>query len=98
MKQINARIVYDWVGKVIHWDLGKKFKFNHTNKWNMLNPKSVLENEKTNFSGILRHNLGLTARPSDTQQKKKKKKKKKRSCRIVDFTVPADNRVKRKES
>ena len=23
----------DWVGKIIHWDLCKKFKFNHTNKW-----------------------------------------------------------------
>ena len=28
---------------------------------------------------------------------KKKKKKKKRSCKIVDFTVPADHRIKMKE-
>ena len=38
-------------------------------------------------------NLGQTTIPSDSQ-KKKKKKKKKRTCRVVDFAVPADDRVK----
>ena len=32
-----------------------------------------------------------------TKKKKKKKKKKKRTCRIVDFAVPADHRLKLKE-
>ena len=36
---------HDWVGKVIHWELRKKFTFDHTNKWYMHNPESVLENE-----------------------------------------------------
>ena len=36
---------HDWVGKVIHWDLCKKFKFDHTNKWYMPSPASVMENE-----------------------------------------------------
>ena len=31
-------------------------------------------------------------------QKKKKKKKKKRTCKIVDFAVLADHRIKLKES
>ena len=35
----------DWVGKVIHWEMSKKFKFDHTNKWYMLNPAFVLEND-----------------------------------------------------
>ena len=26
---------HDWVGKVIHWEMCKKFKFDHTNKWYM---------------------------------------------------------------
>ena len=26
---------HDWVGKVIHWELCKKSKFDHTNKWYM---------------------------------------------------------------
>ena len=36
---------HDWVGKVIHLELCKKFKFDYTNKWYMHNPESVLENE-----------------------------------------------------
>ena len=35
---------HDWVGKVIHWEMCKKFKFDHTNKWYMHNPVLVLEN------------------------------------------------------
>ena len=35
---------HDWVGKVINWELYKKFKFDHTNKWYMHNQESVLEN------------------------------------------------------
>ena len=38
-------------------------------------------------------------RPSESQQKKKKKKrKKKRTCRIVDFAVSPDHRIKLNES
>ena len=39
-------IIHDWVGKVIHLELCKKFKFNSTNKWYMHNPESAQENEK----------------------------------------------------
>ena len=39
-------------------------------------------------------NLGQKTRPYNNQQKKKKKK----ICKIVDFTVPADQRIKLKES
>ena len=35
----------DWVGKVIHWGMCKKLKLEHTNKWYMLNPAAVLEND-----------------------------------------------------
>ena len=37
-KEYKAR--HDWVGKVIHWEMCKKFKFDHAN-----NPASVLEND-----------------------------------------------------
>ena len=30
----------DWVGKVIHWELCKKLKFHHTNKWYVLKPQT----------------------------------------------------------
>ena len=42
-------------------------------------------------------NLCQTTRFYNNQQKKKKRKKKKRTCRIVDFAVPANYRVKLKE-
>ena len=35
---------HDWVGKVIYWEMCKKFKFDHINKWYMHNPAPVLEN------------------------------------------------------
>ena len=40
-----AQKEYGWVDKVIYWELFKKFRFNHTNKWYMHNPTSVLEND-----------------------------------------------------
>ena len=42
-KEYKAR--HDWVGKVIHWEMCKKFKFGHANKWYMHNPAPVLEND-----------------------------------------------------
>ena len=33
------------MGKVIHWELCKKLKFDKTNNWYMRNPESILENE-----------------------------------------------------
>ena len=48
MQQISSEkydFRYDWVGKLIPRELFKKFKFDHTNKWYMHNPASVLEND-----------------------------------------------------
>ena len=42
-KEYKAR--HDWVGKVILWEMIKKFYFDHTNKWYMHNPAPVLEND-----------------------------------------------------
>ena len=42
-KEYQAR--HDRVGKVIHWELFKKFKFDHTNKLYKYNPVSVIEND-----------------------------------------------------
>ena len=43
-KEYKAR--HDWVGKGIHWEMFKKFKFDHANKWYMHKPSPVLENDK----------------------------------------------------
>ena len=74
---------------MIHWEMSKKFKFDNTNKWYMHNPASVLENDTYNllwdFDLARRQDLIII----NTH--------KKRICKIVDFAVQADNRIKLKE-
>ena len=41
----EGRTRYDWVGRVIQWKIFKKLKFEHTNKWYIHNPASLLEND-----------------------------------------------------
>ena len=36
---------HDWVGKVIDWEICRKFQFDRTNKWYTHNPAPVLEND-----------------------------------------------------
>ena len=43
LKEYKTR--HDRLGKVIHWEMCKKLKFDHTNKWYMHNPAPVLEND-----------------------------------------------------
>ena len=45
LAQKEHKTRHDWVGKVIEWELYKKFKFDHTNQCYMHNPESVQENE-----------------------------------------------------
>ena len=45
LAQKKYKTRHDWVDKVIRWNMCKKFKSDHTNKWCMHNPASVLENE-----------------------------------------------------
>ena len=49
LAQKEYRTRQDWVGKVIHWEMCKKSKFDHTNKWYMHNPAPVLENDTQNL-------------------------------------------------
>ena len=87
---------HDWVGKLIHWELCKKLIFDHMNKWYMHNPKSVLEDDthKLLRDFEIQTDHLISARSPDLVIINKKK----RTCRIVDFAVPADHRVKLKES
>ena len=88
-KEYKAR--QNWVGKVIYWEMCKKFKFDHANEWYMHNPAHTqipMGLWYTNGSP----DLGQKTRPYNNQQKKKKK-----ICKIVDFAVPADHRIKLKE-
>ena len=90
------------MGKVIHLEMCKKFKFDHANKWYMQNPAPVLENDthKLLWDFDIQTDHLIPARRPDLiiiNKKKKKKKKKKKICKIVDFAVLADHRIKLKE-
>ena len=87
---------HDWVGKVIHWKMCKKFKFDHTNKWYTHNPAPVLENDtyKLLWDFDIHTDQLISARRSEFIMINKKKK---RICKIVDFAVLADHRIKQKE-
>ena len=100
MQQISAKIVYkskhDWVEKVIYRELCKKFKFDHTNKWYMHKPESVLENETHKFLWdfqIQTDNLILiqSTWTSDNQLKKE-------NLANSELCLPLDRRVKFKKS
>ena len=92
-KEYKAR--HDWVGKVIHWEMCKKFKFNHTNKFYMHNPAPVLENDthKLLWDFNIQTDHLIPARTPDLIIINKKK----RICKIVDYAVPADHRINLKE-
>ena len=81
--------------KVIHWEICKKLKFDNTNKWYMHNPTPVLENatHKLLWDFNIQKDHIIPARRPDLIIINKKK----RTCKIVDFAVPADHRIKLKE-
>ena len=50
LAQKKYKTRHNWVGKVIHWEMCKKFQFDHMNKWCIKNPAAVLENDtQTSF-------------------------------------------------
>ena len=84
------------VGKMIHWEMGKKFQFDHTNKCYMHNPAPFIENYSHKLLWdfeIQRDHLISDRRPDLIIINKKKK-----ICKIVDFAVPADHKINLKES
>ena len=104
---------YDWVEKVVHWELCKKFPFVDTNKWYMYNIESVLENETHRLlwdfeiqmivlliSWLLFYIYVYVYIHSYIYRRADIVivNKKKRTSRIVHFAVPDNSRVKLKES
>ena len=45
LAQKEYKTLHKLVGKLIYWEVCKKFKFHHTNKWYMHNLAAVLEND-----------------------------------------------------
>ena len=73
----------------------KKFKFDHASKWHMHNPAPVLENDtqKLLWDFDIQTDHLISARRPDLIIIIIKKK----ICKIVDFAVSADHRIKLKE-
>ena len=84
------------MGNVIHWELCKKSKFNHPNKWYILNSESVPETETHEILWGFepQTNHLISARRLDLVRVKKKQK----TYRSVDSAVQTDHRVKLKEN
>ena len=91
LAQKEYKTRHDWVGKVIHWEMCKKFKNDHPKKWYMHNTAPVLENDthKLLWDFDIQTDHQISARRPDLIiiNKKKKKKKKKRKenlqhCRL----------------
>ena len=76
---------HDWVGKVVHWQLCKKLKFDHITKYYMHKQESVQEKIPWDFEVQTNH-LIPTRKTNQVIINKKKEK------------LIADNRVKIKES
>ena len=94
LAQRGCKTRHDWVRKVIHWELCKKIKFDHTNKWYMHNPEPVRENKTNkifwNFETQTDHLISARRLGLEIFNNNKKKK----TCRIVNFAVLTDHRVK----
>ena len=95
LAQKEYKTRHNWVGKVIYWEMCKKFTFDQTNKWYIHNPATVLENNTHQLLcdfDIYTDHLISARRPDLIIINKKK-----RTCKIVDFAVPADLRIKLKK-
>ena len=72
LTQKEYKTRYDYVGKVIHLELCKKLKFNHTNKWYMHNLVNEMHKFPWAFEMQTDHQI-LTRRPDLVIISKKKK-------------------------
>ena len=87
LTQKEYKTRYDWMSKVTLWELSQKLKLDPANKLYTHKPASVLENETHK---LLWDFAIQTTKLWNIQQKK-------RTCRILNFAVPVDPKVKLKE-
>ena len=98
LAQKENKTRHDWVGKVIHWEMCKKFNFDHTNKLYSTTQHLSWKITHMNSYGTLTYKQITESRPKDqTYNNNNNQQKKKRNCKIVDFDVPAEHRIKLKK-
>ena len=86
---------FEWVKKIIHWELSQRLQFNHADKCCTHKPESVQENETPK---ILLDFKIQTNHPIPTKSQYLELINKKRTCYQVDFAVSMDHAVEIKES
>ena len=81
-KEYKAR--HDWVRKVIHWEMCKKFNFDHANKCYMHNPAPVLENDthKLLWDFDIQTDHLISAKRPDLIIINEKRKENQQNCRL----------------
>ena len=86
---------YDWVEKVIHWELCKRLRFDYTDKWYMYKPESVLEYEtqKNLWDFEIQMDRPIQIKRPNLISTYKKK----RICHLVDLGIRAEQKLKIKE-
>ena len=80
---------HDRVGKLIHWELCKRLKFDHTNIWYMHKSEYTLKNVMHKFHS------DFDVQMHQQIPTRKLINKWKRTHHLVDFAIPADHKVKR---
>ena len=84
LAQKEYKTRHNWVGKVIHWEMCKKFKFDLTNKWYMHNPAPILEDctHKIIWDFDIHVDHLIPARSTDLIIINKKKKKRREFAKL----------------
>ena len=84
------------MGKVINWELCKRFKFDITTEWHIHKPESVREKETHEILWDFERQTDqpITARRQDRVIIMGKN----RTCRTVNFAVRAGHRLRIKET
>ena len=85
---------HDNLGKIVHWKLARKCNFEAGDKWYEYERKSALENEDYK---ILRDFSIQTDHVIEARRLNLVVVDKKRICKIMDFVVPGDSRIEKKE-
>ena len=86
---------HDNLGKIVHWELARKCNFEAGDKCYEREAESVLENEdyKILWDFSIQTDHVIEARRPDLVVVDKME----RSCKIIDFAVPGDNRIEENE-
>ena len=86
---------HDRVARIIHWDLCKKWKLEHADKWYDHEPSTVIENEEVKVLWDMK--IQTDAKIEHSKPDIVVFEKRSRKCFLVDVACPFDTRIAEKE-